>query len=619
MAVVASLVANLEANVANFTSNMDKAARSVQGLKKDISLIKFDALINLGERAFHAAERMFAFGKSVASSANDIQRQAGIIGVSIEQWQKLTYAAKMADATTEGLMLGLKNLSMNIAESNTIGSQADKIFKVLGITSRDLTTVMYELADRFSSSNDAQGKMAYGQALLGKGALELNRFMELGSRGIKNYGEEAQKMGTILGDVVFKKGSEVDDMFKRLDARINAAKISLAPWIETFVKGFESIYDKVQAVLKLLEKLPGYGTSWNMTRGVLPPGPGESISEKLGLTKGVEHPGIMSEQLLSTHYKPPLPAFPSGMEDKNKKIIEDQHEAFLKSIQIFYDEKDKIAEIFDTHDRDRIMENVKIQEEQNQGLLRSIGISYDEKKEIADIFDNYEVDQIMKNAEIRKEQDEAYLESLKIYLEQEQEMRDIAAKINAENTLKNIEKVEKERAEFMAKGIGGAVEVLLSSVQNLKNGWQGFFQTMTQGFAKLMQEIAAAIIKAQVLAMIPKSWGGTGISWFGGGGSMGPGAYGWGGYEQGFAGGGSFLTSGPTRFLAGEGGEPEQVNITPLSRMGKNGGGTTINIETYINQIEATDVNSFEKKYEGSIKKVVRNHHRKQTSWRGGI
>ncbi len=614
MAVVASLVANLEANVANFTSNMDKAARSVQGLKKDISLIKFDALVSLGERAFHAAERMYSFGKSIASSANDIQRQAGIIGVSIEQWQKWTYAAKMADASTEGMLKGMKILSTNMAESGKEGSEADRVFKALGITGKDLQSVMHQIADRFQGAEDGATKIAYATALFGRGALELIPLLNKGSQGIKSYGDEAQKMGTILGDVVVDKGSKAEDMFKRLDWKINAAKISLTPWVEFFIKGLESIAEKAQMVLKLLEKLPGYGSFWNMTKGVLPPGPGESISEKLGLTKGVEHPGIMSEQLLSTHYKPPLPAFPSGTEDKNKKIIEDQHEAFLKSIQIFYEEKDKIAEIFDTHDRERIMENVKIQEEQKQGLLRSIGIFYDEKKEISDIFDSREVEQIIKNAEIRKEQDEAYLESLKIYLEQEQEMRDMAAKINAENTLKSIEKIEKERAEFMAKGIGGAVEVLLNSVQNLKNGWQGFFQSMTQGFAKLMQEIAAAIIKAQILAMIPKSWGGTGVSWFGGGGTTGPGAYGWGGYEQGFAGGGSFLTTGPTRFLAGEAG-PEQVSITPKGK----GGGGGIYIETYINQIEATDVNSFEKKYEGTVKKIVRNHHRKQTSWRGGI
>ena len=65
--------------------------------------------------------------------------------------------------------------------------------------------------------------------------------------------------------------------------------------------------------------------------------------------------------------------------------------------------------------------------------------------------------------------------------------------------------------------------------------------------------------------------------------------------------GGTFWARGPTPFIAGEI-EPELVSVTPKSEMvaGMGGRGNTI-----IMYIEATDVNSFEKKYGGSVTKII--------------
>ena len=62
-----------------------------------------------------------------------------------------------------------------------------------------------------------------------------------GSAGTKGLGEEAVKMGTILGDVVVKKGSEAEEIFMNLAAQSNAFKLSLAPMVLEFAKSMNDI------------------------------------------------------------------------------------------------------------------------------------------------------------------------------------------------------------------------------------------------------------------------------------------------------------------------------------------------------------------------------------------
>ena len=67
--------------------------------------------------------------------------------------------------------------------------------------------------------------------------------------------------------------------------------------------------------------------------------------------------------------------------------------------------------------------------------------------------------------------------------------------------------------------------------------------------------------------------------------------------------GGSFITNGPTPFLAGEAGR-EMVNVTPLGKEGQGGGGPPIIVNNYTenNYIETTDLETYERKY---VPKVI--------------
>ena len=113
------------------------------------------------------------------------------------------------------------------------------------------------LADRFKNTEDGARKMEYASNLLatryGDNVIPM---LNKGSAGLKALGDEAVRMGTVLGDVVVQKGSEAHDTFVRLDARMNALKLSFSPFVLSIVGFFEKIVSGMKSVKDFWDSLP---------------------------------------------------------------------------------------------------------------------------------------------------------------------------------------------------------------------------------------------------------------------------------------------------------------------------------------------------------------------------
>ena len=299
-----------------FSGKLAEIPKHVDSMNKSISLIKWDSLTNLARTAINATERIYAFGRSIASAANDIQRQAEIVGTSTNQWQKWTYAAKMADVPVESLMTSMKFLSQNIVESRIKGSEADRIFKALGITGTTLGDVMYQLSDRFRGASGEELKITYATKLMGRGAMEMVPYLNLGSDAIKGLGDKAEKTGTIIGDVALQAGSAAENEFKELEARINSIKVSLAPLALLFADtlgALLSFTDKgATAIDKLSSKIYDLGQNFEiwLRKKLGVPIPQEEI--EFAISHG---PGYKSK-----YGEKPLPGLPGKETGKEKEI-----------------------------------------------------------------------------------------------------------------------------------------------------------------------------------------------------------------------------------------------------------------------------------------------------------
>lgn len=159
----------------------------------------------------------------LADSFNKLSQKTG---VAVESLSKLNYAAGLSDVSTEALATGLKKLNLNISAAANGSAEQAALFKSLGISVKDVAgnvvsadKVLAQLADRFAESGDNADKTAIAVAALGKSGADLIPFLNAGAKGLSEMGDEAQKLGIVLGADFAKNAEEFND---------NIAKINLA-------------------------------------------------------------------------------------------------------------------------------------------------------------------------------------------------------------------------------------------------------------------------------------------------------------------------------------------------------------------------------------------------------
>lgn len=338
----AKLMVELVGKVEKFTSDMEKAKRSIESVEqsvksvdKSLKLIKFDAIINLGERAFRAAEQMYNFSKAVASSANDIQRQARIIGITVEVYQQLQYAAKMTDLSNEGLNTGLKQLSRSMEEAANDSGDAAKWFQAMGISVTDakgtmipLDEMLKKIADKFASWEDGPKKIAVALALFGRSGMDLIPILNLGSDGIQKYMDELKKLNGVLSDDLIEAGSKAEDKFKVLETKFNAlVKQFGIPFAESFVTEIDKMVTAIERFIAAFKKSP-------LTNWLFKPITGENrltTAEKEAARINKENMEWENRQYISIKgpQKVPVPS----VETEEQKRKREAYEKWLRNIE----------------------------------------------------------------------------------------------------------------------------------------------------------------------------------------------------------------------------------------------------------------------------------------------
>jgi hypothetical protein len=232
------------------SQSIQKVDQNVKTMSGSLSLIKWDSIVNLGQRAISAAEQVYTFSKSIAESSMNIERQAEIMGLPIENYQKLAYAARMADADTEQFATGMKFLARSIEEAKAGTGNAGQLFRALGIDVENLTEeelklepMIYRVSNAFNQLEKGTAKTDIAIGLMSRSGQNMIRFFNLGEEAIRALEEEGKRLGVVLDEDIIKKGSEAEDAFKRLGARVDATKISMSPFSKAMAGFFTDILD----------------------------------------------------------------------------------------------------------------------------------------------------------------------------------------------------------------------------------------------------------------------------------------------------------------------------------------------------------------------------------------
>jgi len=226
--------------IANFRGHVDKTSKSIDSMTKSLSLIKLDAIINLGERAFGAANRVYDLAKSVASFGSDMVRTSQNLGMTIKQFQEWRYVAKAADVEEQALLKGIRSLTVNMADMARETGEAKKIFEQYSLSVKNadgslksVDQMITEIAKKFPEMGNDTERMAAMMKLFGSRSGEaFTSLMRLGPAGIEAVTKRFHDMGLAIDEQMLRKLADAEQAFKDLGFAGEKLKAALGPAIE---------------------------------------------------------------------------------------------------------------------------------------------------------------------------------------------------------------------------------------------------------------------------------------------------------------------------------------------------------------------------------------------------
>ena len=202
---------------ARVSQEAGKLGSAVQSAGTNFAALAGTAAASLGALTF-ASKIKDAI--DLADSFNKLSQKTGI---AVSELSKLNYAAGLSDVTTESLANGIKKLNVAVSAAANGSKEQANVFKALGISIKDAAgnvlgadKVFSQLADQFAESADGANKTAVAVALLGKNGADLVPLLNAGAGGIKTLGDEAKKLGLVLGADFAKQAEEFNDNLRKV-------------------------------------------------------------------------------------------------------------------------------------------------------------------------------------------------------------------------------------------------------------------------------------------------------------------------------------------------------------------------------------------------------------------
>lgn len=178
-----------------------------------------------------AAAAIFEFGNLASSNARDLQQNADLLGVNVENLQELAYAAKVAAGVSRGELVGaLESVSetmdkarhgdvmaseglLRLAQAGVGTEKMLDLIRTKGTTSEE---VMMALSQSFKNIKDPLAAARLATEAFGGAGAKLLPFLKKGPEGIAALRKEGRALGVIIPKGTIDQAAEMDRQFTRM-------------------------------------------------------------------------------------------------------------------------------------------------------------------------------------------------------------------------------------------------------------------------------------------------------------------------------------------------------------------------------------------------------------------
>lgn len=227
-----TLVARLTLDFSEYTHGILEAEGLTEVFGHTIAHFVANPLLGVTELAKEGAHGLLDMAEHGLEAAHKMELLEKQTGLTQRQIAGLGEAARASGSTLDDVIQGVGLLNRKIFEVAS-GSATENPFEALhidigrlGVNLRSASELMPEIAERIANMKTHAEQAGAATQLFGRSAAGLIPMLSLGSAGLREFEEEAQAFGLILGHDVQEKLSGLSGALKTFPALLEGLELS---------------------------------------------------------------------------------------------------------------------------------------------------------------------------------------------------------------------------------------------------------------------------------------------------------------------------------------------------------------------------------------------------------
>jgi hypothetical protein len=238
MASIGDVAVTVGADVEPLKRGLKDGSRRIDGFKKDLQkagkeAIKYNAALSLV-----ATTGLALITKETAEAAKETKNLAFLANASVEEFQKMTFAAKSVGIEQDKLSDIFKDFNDRIGDFIATGGGPmldffEQIAPKVGVTADEFRNLSGPQAlqlyyDSLERANLAQEDMTFFLEAMASDTTALIPLLRDGGKGFKELGDEAERFNVILSEQDIKELQKLDTTFVKIGAAVKGAATQVA-------------------------------------------------------------------------------------------------------------------------------------------------------------------------------------------------------------------------------------------------------------------------------------------------------------------------------------------------------------------------------------------------------
>jgi len=219
----------------------------------------------IGLAAAGAATALAALVKVNVDFMDKLGKTSSKLGIEVEFLQSMRFAAEQTGVKVEALDMGLQRFIRRAAEAARGTGESKRAFEQLGIQLTDtngnlrpVRDVLFEVADGIQNTTSSAEKVRLAFKFFDSEGVSLVNTLKDGSKGMKEFEQQAENLGIIISSQTIKKAEKFADSINIVKKQIMAISANIAsgfiPILQNMSKKLTDFLVKMKGGDKTFEK-----------------------------------------------------------------------------------------------------------------------------------------------------------------------------------------------------------------------------------------------------------------------------------------------------------------------------------------------------------------------------